>query len=155
MGKTTEFKYENKCHDGDHPRIPVTADFIKKNKLNLERSDKEILDKMENGDIGFSDFFREHGLSLALDQLRYFSHWITPPGPPRRFDTRFFLARMPEGQEPIPHATEVDSSEWMTPARALKLFDAGEIRMIPPTVASLRTLADHSSIAELFEAFPV
>lgn len=113
-----------------------------------------IRSAMEDGDIVFADFMREHQLECALDQLRYFSHWITPPGPPRRFDTRFFLAKLPPGQEPSPHATEVEECVWITPADALCLHEKGEMQLIPPTIASLRTLTDHAGLDELFTAFP-
>uniref|UniRef100_UPI000D4A94F9 NUDIX hydrolase n=1 Tax=unclassified Variovorax TaxID=663243 RepID=UPI000D4A94F9 len=62
---------------------------------------------------------RERGWRLAVDRLRYFSHWLTPPGMPRRFDTRFFVALAPDAQTPTPDTRETVECLWLTPAEAL------------------------------------
>jgi 8-oxo-dGTP pyrophosphatase MutT (NUDIX family) len=59
------------------------------------------------------------GWQLAVDRLRYFSHWLTPPGMPRRFDTRFFVALAPAAQTPTPDTRETVECMWLTPAEAL------------------------------------
>ncbi|MDM0115876.1 NUDIX domain-containing protein [Variovorax sp. J22R133] len=70
-----------------------------------------------------------NGWRLAIDQLIYFSHWLTPPGMPRRFDTRFFVALMPPGQAVIPDGRETVEHMWLRPVdaldpdRALKLMN--------------------------------
>src|SRR5690349_516515 len=53
---------------------------------------------VEEGDDAMFRLCEHHGWRLAIDQLAYFSHWLTPPGMPRRFDTRFFVALAPSGQ---------------------------------------------------------
>ncbi|CAA2109985.1 NUDIX hydrolase [Variovorax paradoxus] len=62
---------------------------------------------------------RERGWQLAVDRLRYFSHWLTPPGMPRRFDTRFFVAVAPQAQTPSADTRETVECMWLTPAEAL------------------------------------
>jgi hypothetical protein len=62
---------------------------------------------------------RQRGWCLAGDRVVYFGHWLTPPGMPRRFDTRFFVALMPAGQEVRPDGRETVEHMWLRPADAL------------------------------------
>jgi hypothetical protein len=71
----------------------------------------------------------------------------------QRFDTRFFVAALPEGQTPLPTSYEVVHGVWLTPDRAMQLFNRGELPMIFPTFASLRTLADFETIESVFKEF--
>jgi len=61
----------------------------------------------------------DRGWRLAADRLVYFSHWLTPPGMPRRFDTRFFVARLPASQSACPDGRETVEHLWLRPAEAL------------------------------------
>ena len=69
------------------------------------------------------------GWQLAADRLAYFSHWLTPPGMARRYDTRFFVALMPPGQTPRHDGQEIVEHDWrrpvdaLDPARGLKLLN--------------------------------
>ena len=85
------------------------------------------------------------GLRLTTDAIHYTAHWVTPIGEQRRFDTRFFLARAPQAQEPLHDDGETIASLWTSPADALARERAGELVMLPPTVASLRFLAEHDT----------
>jgi 8-oxo-dGTP pyrophosphatase MutT (NUDIX family) len=95
------------------------------------------------GTIRLVDLCRQEGLQLDAGGIEYVSHWITPVGERRRFDTRFFVARAPAAQEPLHDDRETIESLWINPAQALAAFDRGELAMIPPTLANLRFLADH------------
>jgi 8-oxo-dGTP pyrophosphatase MutT (NUDIX family) len=97
----------------------------------------------------FADFLAAQGLSCDLRHLAYFSHWQTPEEFPLRFDTRFFLALLPEGQIPVATSREVTASLWLSPERALTSYRKGQLPLIFPTYASLRTLADFDSCASL------
>lgn len=90
----------------------------------------------------------EHQVTLATDRLVYAGRWVTPLGAPLRFDTHFFLLETQPGWEPSPDPSEVESCEWMTPARALAGVGAGELLMAPPTVEMLQRLDAHGSAAE-------
>jgi len=68
----------------------------------------------------FSQAVRECGLQLALDRLAYLARWVTPAQLRRRFDARFFLARLPAGQEVLPQEGEVVDWLWISPERALR-----------------------------------
>ena len=95
---------------------------------------------------------RREGLQLATDLVRYFSHWITPPSAPARFDTRFFVAAMPPGQRAEAHRQETVAGVWITPRQALANYDAGRWQMIHPTLTSLRTVAGYQSVSEIMAA---
>ncbi|MCX7619629.1 MAG: NUDIX domain-containing protein [Acidimicrobiales bacterium] len=92
------------------------------------------------------------GLQLAVDAMYYFSHWITPEGAPRRYDTRFFVARAPEAQEPLHDDREVIANLWIAPAEALERHEAGDFDLIFPTMRSLVTLSRFDCCDELIEA---
>ncbi len=91
-------------------------------------------------------------LRYALDLLVPYSHWITPEAEPRRFDTRFFLAALPEGQIPIHDRMELTESRWMTPEEALAEHAADRIALMPPTLKTIEELAAFPSFDALFAA---
>jgi 8-oxo-dGTP pyrophosphatase MutT (NUDIX family) len=89
-------------------------------------------------------------LRLEASQLHPWSRWITPqlPGVARkRFDTRFFLARMPAGQIARHDNHEAIESVWLTPRAALQQFWDGQIELAPPQILGLAHLARHDSVA--------
>jgi 8-oxo-dGTP pyrophosphatase MutT (NUDIX family) len=80
-----------------------------------------------------------------------FSRWITPPQIRIRFDTHFFLAPAPPGQEPRADGTEMVDLGWHTPAGALAAHRAGELDLVFPTIKHLEQLAAFGSATELLE----
>jgi 8-oxo-dGTP pyrophosphatase MutT (NUDIX family) len=101
------------------------------------------------GAMRMTDVCARERMVLATDHVHYFSHWITPEGAPARFDTRFFLATMPERQSASLHADELADGVWISPAEALDRHRSGRWRMIHPTLISLETLAAYQSIEPL------
>jgi 8-oxo-dGTP pyrophosphatase MutT (NUDIX family) len=99
------------------------------------------------------DVLMELQLRPALDGLVPFAHWITPLAEPRRFDTRFFLAALPEGAHAVPDAREMSDAVWLTPRAALDRFEAGRLPMVFPTVRTLETLVAFTEVAAVLEAF--
>jgi 8-oxo-dGTP pyrophosphatase MutT (NUDIX family) len=91
----------------------------------------------------------EEGLVLDVDRLHYVSHWITPEGAPRRYDTRFFVAEAPPEQEPLHDERETVASTWIQPGEALARHGRGEIDLILPTIRNLEGLARHASVSAL------
>ena len=89
----------------------------------------------------FAEVLRDLGAVPASDRLYSFARWVTPTANPRRFDTRFLVARVPAGQEPVADGTETESCVWLTPAEALAAYEAERIELIPPTVRTLDDLA--------------
>jgi len=102
------------------------------------------------GTITFAAIIRRERLRLALDELAYFAHWVTPEIETRRFDTRFFLARAPEGQTPVHDDTETSHSEWLAPLAAIEQCRSGQISLPPPTWTTLSMLAKFDSIDAAF-----
>jgi 8-oxo-dGTP pyrophosphatase MutT (NUDIX family) len=98
------------------------------------------------GQRGFFDIVREQHVLLACDSLCYLGHWITPPTSPKRFDTRFFLARLPEGQSAAHDRTETTAGEWLRPEYALSSYGRGEIRLVTPTICALDWLRLHADV---------
>jgi 8-oxo-dGTP pyrophosphatase MutT (NUDIX family) len=88
----------------------------------------------------------ETAVRLAAGDLVPWSRWITPVFEPRRYDTYFFLARLPDGQEPADVSGEADRTLWLSPSEAVARVDAGEIVMLPPTMVTLHQLAGHRSV---------
>ena len=83
----------------------------------------------------------ETGVRLAPGDLVPWSRWVTPEFEPRRYDTSFFLARLPDGEVPADPSGEADRAEWVTPAGAVARFESGDLGMLPPTITTLRELA--------------
>src|SRR5262245_17557313 len=104
---------------------------------------------IHNGELSIVDLCEREDLQLATDRVFYFSHWITPIGPPRRYDTRFFLAHMPENQETAHHERELEDGVWVRPADALAHQEAGRWTMIFPTLTTLRSLARYDRVDAL------
>jgi 8-oxo-dGTP pyrophosphatase MutT (NUDIX family) len=107
---------------------------------------------LDAGRVGLDAIAREEGLRLAADRLLYFSHWITPVGAPRRYDTRFFVAVAPESQEATHDNRETIAHAWMRPADALDRHGRGELKMRSPTVKTLERFAGCSTTAKLVAA---
>lgn len=97
-----------------------------------------------------TDLARREGILYAADLLIPYSHWITPATEPRRFDTRFFLARLPERQAAVHDRMELTESCWMTTGSALADQEAGRIALMPPSLKTIEELHAFSCIEPLF-----
>jgi 8-oxo-dGTP pyrophosphatase MutT (NUDIX family) len=90
--------------------------------------------------------------AIVLDDpamLVKFSRWITPAQVQIRFDTHFFLAVLPDGQEARVDGEECVDLGWFTPQAALAANRAGEIELVFPTIKHLEQLSEFSSVAAL------
>jgi 8-oxo-dGTP pyrophosphatase MutT (NUDIX family) len=104
---------------------------------------------VHDGSVDLLELCAEHALVPAIEQLAWVAHWITPKGEgARRFDTRFYLAPAPAGQHSVHDDNETIASMWVQPREALDRAAAGELMMMPPTVANLEFLADFGTVAE-------
>ncbi|HVT64639.1 MAG TPA: NUDIX hydrolase [Mycobacteriales bacterium] len=97
--------------------------------------------------LSLAELMRRRGLVVRADLLRPWTHWLTPEVESRRFDTRFFVAILPEGQRTRDVGGEADRVAWMRPQAALEGNERGEMMLMPPTLASLRDLSEFSSVA--------
>jgi 8-oxo-dGTP pyrophosphatase MutT (NUDIX family) len=102
--------------------------------------------------VGFLEACRHAEVSLAVDRVLYFSHWITPEMAPKRFDTRFFTASVPPGQTAVHDDFETVETVWIRPADALARHEAGEFELIFPTIRNLQAISRFPTSAALLEA---
>jgi 8-oxo-dGTP pyrophosphatase MutT (NUDIX family) len=99
---------------------------------------------------GVREVEEEAGLTLPdPDALVRFSRWITPPEVRIRYDTHFFLAAAPDGQDARPDGGETVDARWYTPAGALDAYRDGAIELVFPTIKHLEALAPFGSADEL------
>ncbi len=89
----------------------------------------------------FAQLLAHRGLVLRSDLLAVRDHWVTPECEPRRYDTWFFAARLPDRQVADDDTTEADRGGWVAPQRLLSMADDGAARLLPPTIVQLRLLA--------------
>lgn len=99
-----------------------------------------------------AELCRDQGWRLDAAAVTYFSHWITPVGEPRRYDTRFFMAPAPEGQDAVHDDNEAVEQVWTTARTALARHEQGEIVLIFPTLRTLQSIARFDTAAELLAA---
>lgn len=97
----------------------------------------------------FQDLLETTGLVLDLRDVAYLSHWVTPVGPPRRFDTRFFMVEAPSDQVAGHDEGETVAHCWMRPRDALAAAADGTITMILPTIRNLETIAGFTRVADV------
>ncbi|MFI8368664.1 NUDIX hydrolase [Streptomyces sp. NPDC085460] len=103
-------------------------------------------------ELSFADFLDRRGLALRSDLLGAWARWITPEFEQRRYDTWFFVAVLPAGQRTRDVSGEADRTVWTRPADAADGYDRGELTMMPPTIATLRSLQPCGTAAEALAA---
>ena len=101
------------------------------------------------GRLGFGELLDRLGVRLETGRLRYWAWWLTPEGERRRYDTRFFVAGLPEDAAVTAHLAEAERERWLPPAGAAADQD---LPMLPPTRYTLRDLAGFASVAEALAA---
>ncbi|MCB0979070.1 MAG: NUDIX domain-containing protein [Ilumatobacter sp.] len=110
-------------------------------------------DAVYDGTVDMRALAATNGLSLRTGDLPWVAHWITPKGETaRRFDTRFFAAACPTGQTSHHDDNETVASMWVRPVDALARGQAGELMLMPPTIANLQFLAAHPTVATAMDA---
>jgi 8-oxo-dGTP pyrophosphatase MutT (NUDIX family) len=104
------------------------------------------------GDVGFGQILLRRSLVLRGDLVRPWSRWVTPRLGGRRFDTRFCVALLPEGQQARAADGETEQLQWMTPSAAVESWRRGDLAMMVPTVETLRGLSEYTHLSEVFAA---
>ena len=105
-------------------------------------------------ELSLAELLADRGLALRSDLLRPSAHWITPPAEPRRYDTKFFAAALPVGQEARHVTGEADEVAWLTPSAALAEMAAGTRPMLPPTIHTLGQLETFPDVAAALAGSP-
>ncbi|MFY9328712.1 MAG: MBL fold metallo-hydrolase, partial [Georgfuchsia sp.] len=101
---------------------------------------------LQTGETDFGEICRKLNLRLAVDKLNFYSHWLTPLGVTRRFDTYFFLAAAPPAQTALHDGSEALQHHWLRPHEALARSD--EFRLLPPTKRSLESISSFVSVTD-------
>jgi 8-oxo-dGTP pyrophosphatase MutT (NUDIX family) len=129
-----------------------TGKFIHFKDLTEREKVSHYRDLIHKGKMNICQIAQEEKVFFALDQLHYYAHWITPEARSERFDTRFFLACHPEGQEATYDQKETTLGVWLTPKQALEENLKGNAALSPPTLKTLEDLSRFTSVAEVFKA---
>lgn len=124
----------------------VNGDIMRLDEAHVQDRFSTYRHAVHRGERSMTSVLAEENLTAMVDQLQWVSHWVTPFGEVRRFDTRFFVASMPPDQEPLHDDLETVDSLWVTPGEALSRARRGDLVMLPPTMVNLGFLADHHSV---------
>jgi 8-oxo-dGTP pyrophosphatase MutT (NUDIX family) len=101
------------------------------------------------GTLTLPGLLAKRGLAVRADLLVPWTRWITPEAEPRRFDTWFFAAALPAGQEATGHLAEADKTTWLRPADAISAARGGTISLLPPTAATLNEFTKCGDLADI------
>ncbi len=100
-------------------------------------------------EVALAEVLEERGLQVRTDLLRPRARWVTPEFEPRRFDTFFFVARVPGGQEPDGRTSEAQTAGWARPSELLAGFRSGDVELLPPTLVHLEQLGRATDVESL------
>jgi len=120
--------------------LPVEARGTDWHQVAQQRED------VRRGTLPFADFLSAHDWYADARALTLFSHWITPPSEPRRYNTHFFFAVAPDGQAALADASETHDGIWVEPSAALERRQAGKLHLVYPTIKHLERLARFDSV---------
>jgi 8-oxo-dGTP pyrophosphatase MutT (NUDIX family) len=134
------------AYEGDSAEVISFKDPEVAERFNIHRK------AVDSGQARLLEVCELEHLRLAVDQIHYFSHWITPVGPPRRYDTRFFVCAAPPEQVPLHDDRETIANTWIGPQEALDRHAAGEFEIIFPTIKNLEAIARFDTSAALLAA---
>lgn len=103
-------------------------------------------------ELAFAEMLLHRNLVLRSDLLGLVSNFCTPEYEPKRYDTFFFSALMPEGQVADDKTSEAQIADWVTPAYAMRESDADRWLVLPPTMYNLTRIANAHNAADFVKA---
>jgi len=113
---------------------------------------REARAKLHAGERNFEQTLDDLKTGIAAEAFVYFSRWITPAAVTvRRFDTRFFIARMPADQIAEADSRETSDGVWIRPQDALDASERGEFSLVFPTIKHLLRIAPYTTVEALFD----
>lgn len=127
--------------DGHHPPTAAESEEV-----------DAIRDDLMEDRITFAEALARMDCRIEGSAVEYLAHWITPAVEPRRYDTRFFAARVPRGSDAIIDPREMTDAVWITPEGALARNEAGRLPMVFPTIKTLQRLARYGDVASTLDA---
>jgi 8-oxo-dGTP pyrophosphatase MutT (NUDIX family) len=126
----------------------------------IDGSEQRATDRIElkrqaivKNELDFGSFLESENLFCDLSRAIYFDHWVTPEIYSMRFDTRFYLAKLPQNQTPLTRSEEVTDSLWVAPQDALSRIHRRDFPLLPPTTTVLAELGEIATWAELQSRF--
>ena len=111
-----------------------------------------LRDELMDDRLSFAAVLDRMGCRLDGGAMEYLAHWITPEPEPRRYDTRFFAARVRHDAPALVDPREMTDAVWLTPARALRRQEAGSLPMVFPTIKTLEQLSPYRRAEEALAA---
>jgi 8-oxo-dGTP pyrophosphatase MutT (NUDIX family) len=133
-------------------RHESTGDVVRFDDDATAKRFEEERENIHDGSVALLDLCKREGLRLTTDDIHYVSHWITPMGEKRRFDTRFFIARAPQAQEPLHDDGETIESFWISPQEAIERAHEKDLMLMPPTKANIEFLLPYKTADEVLAA---
>ena len=125
-------------------------------QLNIEEASKakfqHYRDQLNAGEIELKTILEEESLIADIGKIHYIARWITPFGSPKRFDARFFIARIPSRQIPVHDNGELVSSVWMPPHEVLEKAATDEMILMSPTLLMVKSLSAFNSADQVIES---
>ena len=116
--------------------------------LRFRKHRDDVNDRKRN----FLEILQQENLIVDAGAMHYVARWITPIGPPRRFDARFFVVRMPVNQIPVHDDRELVHSCWMPPRVILEKVESEEMVLMTPTLRMVKNLAMFESAEKVISA---
>lgn len=109
----------------------------------------ETRQSLHQGELSMADLCRTYDARLAINELNFYNRWTTPPGRPRRFDTRFFVGQAPPMAEGVEDGEETTDAVWITPIKALEEHQAGRFDLMSVTVKQLSAITGYKDLEAL------
>lgn len=106
---------------------------------------------VRDGRLSFADFLATRDWYADANALTLFSHWITPPSEPRRYNTHFFFAAAPPDQAALADASETHDGIWISPEDALQRRRDGTLHLVYPTIKHLERLTAYRTLDDALE----
>ena len=128
------------------------GEFVSFHKKDVRSKYNDCRLRLAASKITFKEIIAKENVLLFPDKIVAYAHWITPEFEKMRFDTRFFLAKLPPEQRPVADAIELTESLWVAPKNALEMHSRKEIMLMPPTLKTIEELSAFAGIDELFAA---
>ena len=122
----------------------LTSDPVAESVEHLRRD-------LHQGELSFAELLESMDWRPDAGRLIPWAHWVTPEMEKKRFDTRFFITTVPDGQDPVPDGVELADGMWITAAEALERRDRKDMKLLFPTFKNLEKIAGFDSLEVLLE----